>query len=35
MHIAERIKKEVEREAVLSQLSPARTISLYTREVCI
>ncbi|KAF3426407.1 hypothetical protein E2986_06268 [Frieseomelitta varia] len=32
MDIAERTKKKVEREAVLSQLSPARTISLYARE---
>lgn len=33
MDIAERIRKEVEREAVSSQLSAARTISLYAREV--
>ena len=33
MDIAERIKKKVEIEAVSSQSSPARTISLYAREV--
>lgn len=33
MDIAEKIKKKVEIEAISSQLSPARTISLYAREV--
>ncbi|XP_068972975.1 cytochrome c oxidase assembly protein COX18, mitochondrial [Bombus flavifrons] len=33
MDIAEKVKRKVDREVVLSQLSPVRAIALYTREM--